>query len=171
MPVRGYEVAERDDAGVLFIYRNRGAAKVAVRVIRPADGLPIGSPAVASSSTDVQHRWGPAFGSGRIGRTGRSRTAWAPDTAAGRALGPSYWVSPRGPQTLRATSLYIRDPRGLFSDRHAVPYLARAALPADARFRRGRSALWLAADGFAMYVKTGARIERWPKVSSGIGCA
>lgn len=85
-----------------------------------------------------------------------------------------YWAPPGTPDTLRATSLYVRDPRGVFRDRWTMPFLRSTSLPPDARytgFRRDGKALWLAADERAMYVKDGDRVERWPRIPTGTGCA
>ena len=73
-----------------------------------------------------------------------------------------------------ATRLYVRDPKGRFRDQWTVPYLRSTTLPSDARYtgyRRDGKALWLAADERAMYAKDGDRVERWPRIPTGTGCA
>jgi hypothetical protein len=85
-----------------------------------------------------------------------------------------YWQAPETSGRLPATKLYVRDPKGLFRGQWAVPFLGRTTLPPDADdtgYRRDGAALWLAADEQSMFVKDGGRVERWPRVSTGIGCA
>ncbi|CAN5816487.1 hypothetical protein BH23CHL8_BH23CHL8_03140 [soil metagenome] len=178
IPVRGYHVLAADESTFLYGYRNRGEVKVAIRVTSPAgDG----------------ERWIPEWLAdcrlseyGRKADMGRGVWLWANsrDRTVQERRGPAhcdwqsirflYWSRPDAPRTVRATSLYLRDPEGRFRGDWEVPFLRSTTLPSDARntgYRRDGAALWMAADARAMYVKDGARVERWPRVPSGIGCA
>lgn len=70
--------------------------------------------------------------------------------------------------------LYLRDPLGLFADVEAGPYLPATELPADAAFTGfsslGRE-LFATPDPSFVWVRTGVRVERWPRATEEFGCA
>ena len=163
---------------MLYGYANKGEVKVAVRVRaagRDDDGwIPerLIACRLAEFGPKADMGRGVWLWANRWGRTVQERVGPGHcDWQSARFL---YWAPPGTPDTLRATSLYVRDPRGVFRDRWTMPFLRSTSLPADARytgFRRDGRALWLAADGRAMYVKDGDRVERWPRIPTGTGCA
>lgn len=71
-------------------------------------------------------------------------------------------------------ALYLRDPAGIFADIEAGPYVASATLPVDAIDSGLSSAgrrLFTTPDGKAVFVRSPAGVERWPRSSdTGLGC-
>jgi hypothetical protein len=69
---------------------------------------------------------------------------------------------------------FVRDPRRKLSA-HLVGSFARTALlPRDAQdagFRRRSWRLYVAADGDAVFLVRGGRVERWPREPTGVGCS
>ena len=178
IPISGYHELAANDTAVLYGFQNRGKVKIAVRVRSPSgDGerwLPEQLADCRLSEFGRRADLGPGkwLWANRRDRTIlEHRGAGHCDWQSARIL---QWRRPdarRGPQ---ATRTYVRDPRGRFRDRSRVSYLARTTLPRDARptgYRRDGAALWIAADGRAVYVIRGAQVERWPLVPGGIACA
>ena len=176
IPQAGYRALARNDTAVLYGYTNKGEVKVAVRV-RTVGGDEAGwlperliSCRVAEFGPKADMGRGVWLWANRWGRTVQERVGPGHcDWQSARFL---YWAPPGTPAT--ATRLYVRDPRGVFGDRWTMPFLRSTTLPSDARytgFRRDGKALWLAADERAMYVKDGDRVERWPRIPTGTGCA
>lgn len=71
--------------------------------------------------------------------------------------------------------LYLRDPLGLFRDVAVGPYEINTVLPPDARPTGDRSIRWelfITDDPDAVWIRTDAGVERWPRSrDAGIGCA
>ena len=171
IPQSGYQELARDETALLYGYKHEGEVKVAVRVtaVPGAEGGWVPERLIACRLAEY----------GRTADMGRGVWLWANRWArtVQERVGPAhcdwqstrflYWAPPGTPDTLRTTSLFVRDPRGVFRDRWTVPFLRSTTLPSDARytgFRRDARALWLAADERAMYVKDGDRVERWPRI-------
>ena len=72
------------------------------------------------------------------------------------------------------TTVYVRDPDAQLTRYLRMPYDGSAALPADARdsgYHRNGRELWFGSHGDAVYlVAAKSDVQRWPAVSSGVGC-
>jgi hypothetical protein len=178
IPQSGYRELARDETAVLYGYEHKGEVKVAVRVVavRGAEDDWVADRLTGCRLVEY----------GRKADMGPDVWLWANrwDRTVQERIGPAhcdwqsvrflYWAPPGTPDTLRATSLYVRDPKSVFRDQWTVPFLRSTSLPSDARYtgyRRDGKALWLAADERAMYAKDGDRVERWPRIPTGTGCA
>ncbi len=178
IPQAGYRALARNDSAVLYGYEHKGEVKVAVRVTAAPGDEEGWVPERLISCRLVE--FGPRADMGRgvwlwanrWGRTVQERVGPGHcDWQSARFL---YWAPPGTPGTLRATRLYVRDPMGVFRGHWTMPFLRSTSLPSSARytgFRRDGKALWLAADERAMYVKDDDRVERWPRIPTGTGCA
>jgi hypothetical protein len=67
-----------------------------------------------------------------------------------------------------------RDPKGVLpSTWFETKYDGGVELPSDAKdtgYRQGDQRLWRAADGSAVFVVSGDRVERWPAPVQPVGC-
>lgn len=71
---------------------------------------------------------------------------------------------------------YVRDPNGVLSELTGIArFEASATLPSDARdtgLRRGETEVWIEPGSeSALFIRNGARVERWPRAKQSVLCA
>jgi hypothetical protein len=179
MPRTGYQLEAADAHQALYVFRNGPAVKLALLVSDDED-VRNGGWAVIELRACQTAEFGPQAD------LGPDVELWAdPDGHVLQARrGPSHcdwqdalilhWRRYGADDSFRSMREYVRDPTGVFQDHWAVPYDSDTALPADAtdtRYQHAGARLWMAADRQSVYVVNGRRVERWPLVPGGIGCA
>lgn len=175
VPRSDYDVLARDDAAVLYGFRNGREVKVAVRVTATDAGgwAPEWLAHCDLSEFGRKADMGPGvwLWANRNGRTIQERRG--PAHCRLQSTRTLWWPAPSGKQ--RRAALYVRDPEGQFRDQWQAPYLRSTTLPASARdtsYRRHGATIWMAADRSSIYIKEGKRVERWPRIPrSAIACA
>lgn len=171
LPLYGYDVLDRSDDMVLFVYRNGRAIRAAVRVERNAktlDGSPSRDPWTFTSWAGCDPvEFAPSaddeIGINLVRRADGTRlpARLVHQRPANDHCLPgvsSLFVGDRLPA-------YVRDPQQEVAEELLVPYEGDTALPAaavDTGLRTGSFALFAGADARAIYAVGAGRVERWP---------